>query len=94
MWGPGNRYQVWNGNIYSLYINTCIIIYKTIFLNRFKNGEEIRSKEHIKTSVTPDGVCTLSIKKSSTDDAGTYAIEITNESGSKRSQAEATVFGE
>jgi len=44
-------------------------------------------------TVSPEGLCTLTIKPTNGNDAGVYTVEASNGSGSKRLQAGVTVIG-
>jgi len=60
---------------------------------RYKDGQEIFAGDSVSTSVSQDGQCTLIVSKAVSDDAGTYEVEISNESGKLRSSSIVTVAG-
>jgi len=62
-------------------------------IGRFKNGKLIRTSDRIKTTATADGICSLKITETTTDDAALYACEVSNAAGSNRSEATGTVSG-
>jgi len=60
---------------------------------RYKVGNLITSNDLIKASITPDGVCQLTISSTTNEDTGLYTIEVSNEAGINKADASGTVSG-
>lgn len=57
-----------------------------------KNGKPIVPSDHIKLSENPDGSISLSIDKVTPEDAGKYAVVISNEAGEEKSEAPVAII--
>jgi len=56
-------------------------------LNRYKAGQPVVGLLKVKSDMTANGVCTLSVTNVQTSDAGLYTIEAKNDYGSVSSSA-------
>jgi len=56
-------------------------IFKSSFLCRFKDGEELSSNDHVKLTALPDGSVRLYIDSVVPTDCGAYRLVATNKNG-------------